>query len=146
MPVDAVTLQSELEALFAEPPPSADECAGLWAAALLDYAADVVPASTTVPAAAEALAGALSTAFASEDAAPGVDAAFASFAAAVGAGMAPAFAATPPAEPLGIADLLIGSQPTHAAAAAAFAALIDEWFRTGSATLVAPPNTVVTWS
>lgn len=146
MPVDAVTLQSELEGLFTKPPPTADACAGLWAAALLDYAADVVPASTTVPAAAEALAGALTTAFASADAAPGVDAAFAAFAASVGAGMAPAFAATPPAAPLGIAELLVGSQPTHAAAAAAFAALIDEWFRTGSAQLVAPPFTVVPWS
>ena len=33
-----------------------------------------------------------------------------------------------------------------AAAAAAFAALIDAWFRTGTGVLVAPPNTVVPWS
>ena len=146
MPLDAVTLQNELEALFEAPPHTAAGCAGLWAAAMLDYAADVVPPSTTVSAAAETLAGALTSAFGSPSAAPAVDAAFTAFAASVGLGMAPAFAATPPASPLGIADLLLGSQPTHAAAAAAFAALIDEWFRTGSAQLVAPPFTVVVWS
>ncbi len=146
MPLDAVTLQSDLEGLFVSPPPSAGACAGLWAAAMLDYAAAVVPPSTTVSAAAEALAGALTGAFGSAVTATDVDVAFAAFAATVGAGMAPAFAPTPPASPLGIAELLVGSQPTHAAAAAGFAALIDEWFRTGIATLVAPPFTVVPWS
>jgi hypothetical protein len=60
--------------------------------------------------------------------------------------MLPAFAGVPPAAPLGVASLLGVTQPTHAAAAAAFAALIDAWFRTGTATLVAPPNTLVPWS
>lgn len=146
MPLDAVTLQSDLEALFAEPPASGAACAGLWAAAMLDYAAAVVPPSTTVSAAAQTLATALASAFASPTAAPAFDAAFAAFAASVGLGMAPAFAPTPPAAPLGVGDLLVGSQPTHGAAAAAFAALIDEWFCTGIATLVAPPFTVVNWS
>jgi hypothetical protein len=72
-----------------------------------------------------------------------VDAAFAAFAATVGLGMAPAFVAVPPAAPLGVAVLLTAPQPTHAAAAALFATTIDSWFRTGSATLVAPPFTVV---
>jgi hypothetical protein len=146
MPLDAVTLQNELEALFEAPPPTSGACAGLWAAAMLDYAAAVVPASTTVSVAAQTLATALASAFASPTAPADFDLAFAAFAASVGLGMAPAFTGAPPAAPLGIGTLLVGSQPTHAVAAAAFAALIDEWFRTGSATLVAPPFTVVNWS
>jgi hypothetical protein len=109
-----VTLQNELEALFEAPPASAASCAGLWAAAMLDYAADVVPASTTVSTAAETLATALDAAFASPTAPADFDAAFTAFAASVGGGMAPAFAATPPALPLGIGALLVESQPTHA--------------------------------
>jgi hypothetical protein len=143
MPLDPVTLQSELETLFAEPPPGAAACADAWACAMLDYAAAVVPPSATVGAAADALALALEAACATPAAAPPVDAAFAAFAVTVGGGMAPAYAATPPPAPLGIAALLAAPVPTHAAAATLFAGLIDTWFRTGSATLVAPPFTVL---
>lgn len=147
MPLDAVTLQSDLEALFAAPPPTAAACAGLWAAAMSAYAAGVVPPSLTVAAAASALSSSLAGAFASPAAAPALfDAAFAAFAGAVGAGMAPAFTATPPPAPLNVGALLALEQPTHGAAAAAFATLIDEWFHTGAATLVAPPFTVVPWT
>lgn len=150
MPLALPALQSALETLFAEPPATAPECADAWSAALVDHAAGIVPASTTVPAAADALATALAAAFATPDPAPAAaaafDAALTAFAAQVGVGMAPAFAATPPVAPLGVATLLAAPSPTHAAAAAAFAALIDAWLRTGSATLVAPPFTVVPWS
>lgn len=146
MPLDPASLQSSLESLFAEPPLLVAECADAWGNALQGYAAGVVPPSATVAAAASTLKAALAGAFAAPVAAPPFDAAFAAFAAAVGGGMAPAYAAIPPPAPLGIATLLSGPAPSAAAAAAAFASLIDTWFHTGSATLVAPPFTVVPWS
>lgn len=146
MPLDPAALQSSLETLFAEPPLLVGECADAWGQALQGYAAGVVPPSTTVPAAASTLTAALAAAFATPVAAPAVDAAFTAFAASVGLGMAPAFAAIPPPAPLGIATLLAAPAPSHAAAAAAFASLIDTWCHTGTATLVAPPFTVVPWT
>jgi hypothetical protein len=146
MPLAPTLLQSALEAFFADAPPSDGACADAWAAALLDYAAGVVPASAAVGSAADTLAAALAAAFATPAAAPAVDAAFTAFAASVGVGMAPAYVATPPPAPLGIAGLLAAPAPDHAAAAAAFTTLIDTWFRTGIATLAAPPNTVVPWT
>jgi len=91
------------------------------------------------------MAGALQTAFEGADAVAGFDAAFTAFAATVATGMLPAFTGTPPTAPLGVSTLLLAPQPTHAAAAATFASLIDTWMKTGSATSV-PPGTVLTWS
>jgi hypothetical protein len=143
MPLAPPILQSALEALFAEPPLLVAECAEAWAQAMADYAAGVVPVSTTVAAAASSLATALAAAFATPVAAPAFDAAMTAFAVTVGSGMLPAFVAVPPPAPLGVAALLAASQPTHAAAAAAFSAQIDAWFRAGSATLALSPFTVV---
>lgn len=144
--LDPAALQSALEALFAEPPPTAGACAQAWGDALGEYSAAIVPPSPAVAAAASTFAAALAAAFATPNAPPAVEAAFVTFAASVGAGMLPAFAAVPPPGALGIANLLLAPAPTHAAAAAAFATLIDTWFRTGTASLVAPPNTVVNWT
>jgi hypothetical protein len=146
MPLDPTALQSALETLFSDPPPTAADCASAWASAARDHAVSVVPSSTSVATASTALEGALASAFAAPDAVAPFDAAFASFAAAVGVGMAPAFAAVPPPAPLNVASLLAAPAATHAAAAASFAALIDAWMRTGTATLVAPPNTLVNWT
>lgn len=146
MPVNPAALQSALELLFAEPPPGVGACANAWGAAMLDYAADVVPPSATVGTAADTLAAALAAAFATPSAVPAVDAAFAAFAASTGLGMGPAYSAIPPPAALGISTLLAAPSPSHAAAAATFSALIDVWFRTGSATLVASPFTVVLWT
>lgn len=146
MPLNVASLQSSLESLFADPPGTRAACAQAWADAINGYAASIVPPSTAVAAATSSLAGALESAFAAPSAASGFDAAFATCAGAIALGQAPAFTGTPPAAPLNIAAQLAQTQPTHAAAAAAFAALIDAWFRTGFGTLVAPPNTVVPWS
>lgn len=143
MPLAPPVLQSALEALFAEPPLLVAECAEAWGQAMASYATAVVPVSTTVAAAAASLTTALAAAFATPVAAPAFDAAFGVFGASVAAGMLPLFTGAPPAAPLGIATLLAASQPTHAAAAAAFTAQIDTWMRTGSAVLVLPPNTTV---
>jgi hypothetical protein len=146
MPLNPAGLQSDLEALVAEPPATRAACAQAWADAVQAYASGLVPASTTVASAAATLASSLESAFASPSAAAPFDAAFTSFAAAVAVGQAPTFTGVPPAAPLGIAALLGSPQPTHAAAAAAFASLIDTWAKTGTAVLVAPPNTVVPWT
>lgn len=145
MALDSAGLPDELEPFFAEPPvvtnpdgsanvaATQTACANEWGLIMEAYAADIVPASTTVSSAAATLASALEAAFATPAAAAAVDAAFAAFATTVGTGMAPAFVATPPPAPLGIAVLLAASPPTHAAAAAAFATLIDTWMKTGTA-------------
>lgn len=146
MSLDPTALQDALLSLFSEPPPTAPECAAAWADAARAHAAGVVPPSTTVESAATTLEGLLASAFATPAAAALVDAAFSAFALTLGLGMAPLYTATPPPAPLGVATLLAASQPTHAAAAAAFASLVDTWIRTGTATLVAPPNTVVPWT
>jgi hypothetical protein len=147
MPLNPSGLQSALESLFADPPPSAAECAQAWSDAVASYAAGLIPTSTTVSAAAAALTGALQSAFEAPSAAAAFDAAFTVFAATVAAGQLPLFTGAPPPTPLGIAALLSVPQETHADAAAVFAALLDGWMRTGSATLVLPPNTFVpAWS
>ncbi|HET9954092.1 MAG TPA: hypothetical protein VFQ61_06295 [Polyangiaceae bacterium] len=146
MPLDIGLLQSSLESVAANPPATSPECAHAWAEAVRSYAEGIVPPSAAVAGAAATLEGALASAFASPAAAPAMEAAFASFAATVGGGMA-GFAPTPPAAPVGFAQLFAGPKPaTHAAAASALAALIDTWLRLGIATLVAPPNTPTPWS
>lgn len=110
------------------------------------YASGIVPPSTTVSAAAAAMVGALQSAFGSPSAAAPFDAAFTAFATTVAGGQLPTFTGVPPPAPLNVASLLALTQPTHAAAAAAFASLIDTWMKTGTATLVAPPNTLVPWT
>lgn len=146
MPLNPASLQSSLESLFAQPPAAAAACAQAWSDAVNGYAAAIVPPSTTVAAGILALTGALTSAFSSPSAAAAYDAAFAAFATTVAAGMLPAFTGVPPPAPLNIAAQLAIPQSSHAAAAAAFAALLDGWFRTGTAVLVAPPNTLVPWS
>jgi hypothetical protein len=146
MSLDSAALQDALLSLFSAPPATALECAAAWADAMRAHATGIVPPSTTVDAACSTLEGALAAAFATPAAAALVDAAFAAFALALGLGMAPLYTATPPPAILGIGTLLATSQPTHDAAATAFGALIDAWLRTGTATLVAPPNTVVPWT
>lgn len=148
MALAAPTLKSQLETCFSTPPADAAGCAQAWGDAMAAYGAGIVPASTTVSAAATALTGALTTAFGAPDAAPAMESAFSAFALSVGGGMAAAgFAATPPPSPVGFAALFSGPKPaTHAAAAESIGSAIDTWMRTGIATLIAPPNTAAPWS
>ena len=146
MPLVLAALQSDLEALFAAPPATIAQCAQAWADATSSYASAIVPPSTTVAAAGATLSTALAAAFALPSAAAAMDAAFLAFATAVGLGMA-GYTPVPPPAPLGVAAQIAGPKPTtHAAAATAFATLIDTWMRTGTATLIAPPFTVLPWS
>lgn len=141
MPLNIAGLQSALSSQFANPASSSSGCAQQWADAMTQYAAAVVPPSLTVSAAGSALAASLVVAFATPAAAPGMESAFAAFAASVGAGMAPAFVGAPPPRPVGFASQFLLPSPTHAAAAASIAALIDGWARSGTATpaLGGPP-------
>jgi hypothetical protein len=122
--------------------------AAAWAGAVGAYAAGVVPASTTVAAAQAALQTALASAFAQRPSAAGaMETAFAAFALTISGGMAGAgFTATPPAGEVGFADLF--DPPTDDAEQAAedLANAIHAWMTTGSAALIAPPNTVSPWA
>lgn len=148
MPLVAATLASQLQSLFENPPPNAAGCAQGWANAMQAYVSSVVPPSTTVAAAASALASSLATPFSGPNAAPAMEIAFTAFALSVGGGMAGAgFAATPPPAPVGFAPLFAGPKPTtHSDAAQGIASQIDTWMKTGVATLIAPPFTVSPWS
>lgn len=146
MPLNLGALQSGIANVAAAPPATAAECAQAWAQAVTAYAAGIVPLSGAVASAEATLASGLSSAFGSPAAAPGMETAFSAWAASVGAGMA-GFVSVPPPAPVGFAALFAaGHPPTHAAAAANVAAAIDTWARTGTATLVAPPNTLAPWS
>jgi hypothetical protein len=146
MPLNASALSSGLASLFSNPPPSAAACAEQRASAAQSWAAGIVPPSAAVAAAKSALQSALAGAFGAPNAAPAMESAFASFAVTVGGGMA-GYVPTPPAGPVGFAAQFDGPKPATAnAAASAIASKIDVWMKTGIATLVAPPNTVVPWT
>jgi len=154
MPLDTSALGSALGDLFESPPDGDGDqaagrnaCARAWADAMKGYAAGVIPASTTVSGAAAALKSALVGAFGSADGAGAMEQAFAAFAGAVAGGMpAGGWAGVPPPAPVGFAALLATMQPSRGAAAAAWATKIDTWMRTGTATLIAPPNTPINWN
>lgn len=133
MPLDPAGYQQALGDL---PKASVGECAAAWASAAGDYASGILPASTGVPAAQAALQTALVGAFGgAPGAAPAVmDAAFVAFALAIGAGMLPAFVATPPAGPPGIVAFMAGGDRTEEQFASEFASMIDTWMKTGTAT------------
>jgi hypothetical protein len=143
-------LKSDIEDLAASPGATIADCAQAWADAMQTYAGGVVPPSAAVASAAATLKTALQSAFANSVAATtaaAMEAAFAAFGAAVGVGMAPVFTATPPAGAVGFAALFAAAKPaTHTLAATAISDAIDTWMKAGTATLVAPPNTVSTWS
>ena len=143
MSLNRSTLQSGILAVCSGPGSSVAACAQQWADAVAGYAENVVPASTTVATAKAALVTALGAAFATF-APPGMEQAFREFAVTVGGGMA-GFVAAPPPGQVGFASLALPPAPaTHEDAAARAAALIDAWFRTGTAT---PPNgSPIAWS
>jgi hypothetical protein len=134
MPLNPTGLETDLLALFSNPPATRSACAQEWADAMQAYASGVIPASTTVAAAAAVLKTSLEAAFALPAAGAAVDTAFQVFAATVGTGMLPGWVATPPPAPPGFPAQLASPHPaTHALAATAFKNLIDVWMKTGTA-------------
>lgn len=146
MPLDPAKLGDDLEAIG--PQGSIAAAAASWATAVGGYAASVFPASTTVAAAKGALETALNAAFGKALAAPDMEIAFTAFGTLVGGGMTGAgFAGVGPVAEVGFATFFAaGPRDSAEAAANALAALIQAWMITGTATLIAPPNTVVPWS
>ena len=145
MPLDTTKLYDGLLDVASSPGPDIASCAQQWADAMKEYASAIVPASTAVNAAAAALKTALEGAFAAGAAPPGMETAFATFATSVGAGMAPAFVATPPSGPVGFATQFAKPFPaTHEAAATALSGLINTWMKSGTAT--PPGGTPVNWT
>lgn len=145
MPLDLPGLKDAFEELFADPPASRADCAQGWADAMEAYATGIVPTSTAAAAAASALSTALAGAFAMPDGIAAMETAFTAFAVALGGGMA-GYAPTPPVVPVGFATQFANHPETHADAAAEIGDLINAWLTTGFSTLIALPNTVVTWS
>ncbi len=140
-------LQSDLESWF-ETGAGDFVSAGLGLSGPVgSFFATFVQASLTVSASEATLAASLASAFAAPaGAGAALDIAFQAFAVTVGAGMLPAFVATPPPSPPGFTSATAGPHPlTHAIAAATYAALIDVWARTGTA-VPSGGGPVVPWS
>ncbi len=136
MPLNVATLRQSLENMIASPGGDAAECAQLWGDALESYVSAVAPPSLAVQAALGALRSGLAVAFADPNvpAAPQMETAFASFGLSLAGGMAPAFVGVPPPAPVGWAALFAGPFRDVETAAADFAAALDTWIRTGTAT------------
>lgn len=146
MALNTAALTAQLTSLFTSPPDNIAGCASAWASAMQSYSASIVPASTTVSAAATALESALAAAFVnngSPSMLATMEAAFASFAATVGGGMT-GFTATPPPGPVGFAS--IGTQADNATAASTWTTDINSWMITGLAAQITPPLPPVPWS
>lgn len=146
MPLLPETLKSQLQAIAENHPANSGAAGVAWGNAVGAYAAGMVPASTTVAAAASVLGGALAAAFVPPDASAAMETAFTAFATAVGLGQA-GFVPTPPPGQVGFAAQFAAEHPSSKSdAAQAFADRIHAWMTTGQSTLIAPPGTVVPWS
>ena len=139
-------LKNALKNIADNPPETHAEAADLWAQAIVDYASNVIPPSSGVSALKSALVGVFTGAFSSVAAAPLMEPAMTTFGAGVGAGMAPAFVAVPPAGPVGFALLWVDNTDDTDQAADELASAIDTWMRTGTATAIAPGSVPVFWS
>jgi hypothetical protein len=150
MPLAPSAFESAIAALTgAGSPASKAAAATAWGNAVGAMFAGVLPASTAVAAATATLKTAIESAFGNTVAATtaaALESAFAAFATTVAAGMLPLYTGTPPAGPVGFAGLLTTDQPSLDDAAAAWADALDTWAQTGTAALVAPPNTVSNWA
>lgn len=113
--------------------PVEDEASAIveWGGAIETLTTAVVPASTTVAAAAATLETALVGFNASNAAQAKLESALVTFAATVGTGMAPAFTATPPVAPVGIT---FPEEDDAQTAADAIIDTINTWLKTGTAT------------
>ncbi|TGN20821.1 hypothetical protein [Leptospira idonii] len=109
-----------------------------WSEALFECAKNITPASTTASSARSAF----------ESAAEGMhldgsifSAAVSSFASSLGSGMV-GYAAVPPAAPF----VPTSSEENYEGMCGDFSDQLIDWLKTGSATLIAPPNTISNWS
>lgn len=130
MALNPTGAKTTLGNLFANPVGDEASARSSWKSAIQTLTAAVVPASTTVAAAAATFETAITGFNAPSAAQASLEAALVTFAATVGTGMAPAFVATPPVAPVGL------SFPTEDNAQDAADAIIDTintWLKTGTA-------------
>ena len=146
MALDKSQLATALQQIAENPPATHAAAAAAGSDAIATYAGDVIPATTTAASGAALLLSAFLSAFQSPDASLGMESGVLAYGATVGLGMLPAYAAVAPVAPVGFAALFAGISGNAAAAAQNVADSIDIWIKTGTATLVAPPNTPVVWS
>lgn len=158
MALNAADLTSGLVDAFSTEHESTKDAADAWAAAFTSFATAIVPPSTAVTAAGEALAGGLKTAF---DAQAVDTEAFVAlllphlntWVSAIGLGMAPAYTPFVPPVVANIKDPLTSTFSsnnapgiTNEVAATLIAAIFPPWMITGTATLAVSPFTVTPWS
>lgn len=118
-----------------------------WASAIETYATNIIPISTTISVAKEAMKSLLLTATAPGSALTVLPQSIAAFTNAVAPGMAPAFTAVPPVgQPILEPVYAIGNAGGSASEVAnAFASVVDAFFRTGLAT-PSGGGTPINWS
>lgn len=121
-----------------------------WSAAVQAYVSGIIPPSTTIAPSIESFKSLMLTINPqAQNALIVLPQAFAAQAATMAGGMAGAgFTGVPPAAPLNLQPAWnIGTAGGSAAQVlAAMVPLIDAWYRTGIAILIAPPNTPMPWS
>lgn len=148
------TLKIELQKIFDQEfsgflkfPESLVEAADKWSSAILKYSSTIVPPSTTGSVAKLAMQSKLETIHGSNGAIVFPQSIMA-FATELSIGMLPTYTGTPPPVPLVMDPIWdIGlSGGSSEQIAGELADLIDAWFKTGIAILVAPPNTPIIWS
>jgi len=148
MPLAPAALESAIAALTGDSSPASQAAAAqAWADAAQAMFAGVTPASTTVAAAAATLKTAIEAAFgATSGLDSALESAFAAFATTIAGGMLPLYTGVPPAGPVGFVAMLSTNRDSLDDFAADLADALDTWAQTGSAALVAPPNTVTPWA
>lgn len=145
MTLSKTGLKSALQAIG--PQPTAASAAAAWAGAIVAYASSIIPASGAVSGAHASLQSALQAAFAGESAAADMETAMHTFVTTVAGGMAGFMPTVIPAlGGIGFATRFAVNRSTAAAGATEIADAIDDWFGTGSSTLIAPPNTLTPWT
>jgi len=154
MALSKETLKIELQKIFDQEysgflkfPESLVEAADKWSSAILKYSSTIIPPSTTGNAAKLAMQSQLAT-IQDSNGAIVFPKSIMAFATALSVGMLPNYTGTPPTTPLIMEPIWdIGIEGCSSEQiAGALADLIDSWFKTGIAILVAPPNTPIIWS
>ena len=156
MPLLLSTLEQELTNLmdstspnFVGMPNSMADVASNWSNVMFNYTASIIPPSTTGSAAKSAMESILLGIAAPGSFFPLFTAGITAFATTLAAGMLPTYTGVIPVAPLVIEPAMMAIPlvaGNDALRISTMAGIIDTWFRTGTAVLVAPPYTVIPWS
>lgn len=130
-------------------PSDSNQVADNWSNAIYEYSKTCIPLSTSATSAKAAMKSVMMGMGAPMSGLTVFPAAFTAYAATFAPGMLGAgFTGVPPSSPIDLAPVF--SIPLNAGTnqmrVNAMAAIIHAWFKTGSATLIAPPNTTLLWT